>query len=380
MFDAPPGDPDSRYMRLIWAGSFEPGFNRNVKLARLMELADIEVSVIRCSVWNGDRIGLVRREKWNAAIRLLSATPRLLWRLLRAPKPDAFLVTYPGWFDMPAVWLVSRLKRRPLLFDPFISLFDTIVADRALFNPASWVGRLVLLVDRVSLHLADVVIADTKPHLAFYDSLVPGVRDRGAVIPVGANDSVFRPECQGPIDGTTILFYGTFVPLQGVMTVIEAAHSLRNEDAWFVLIGDGQDRPHVEERIRSLSLTNIELVGILPLGELAERIRDAAVCLGIFGESEKASRVVPNKVYESTASCRPVITRASPAIDDAFNPGEVFTVPPGNPEALAGAIRELINDPERRNAIARSGRHRYATDFEESVIANAFAAVLSRLR
>ena len=63
------------------------------------------------------------------------------------------------------------MKRRPLLFDPFLSLFDTMISDRGLRTGKSCVGRLAAAIDRWSLRLADVVIADTEPQLAFYGQI-----------------------------------------------------------------------------------------------------------------------------------------------------------------------------------------------------------------
>jgi len=364
-------------VRITWAGTFEPEFNRNMKIARLLERVGVEVSVTRVSVWGDSRVDLASTGKARALVRIVAAVPRLLWQLLWSPRPDAYLVSYPGWFDVPVVWVASRFKRAPIVFDPFISLFDTMILDRAMYTPSSWVGRLVRLVDRLALRLADIVIADTSEHLKYYDTLVPGVSDRGGVIPVGADDTVFRPVDE-VTEGRTVLFYGTFVPLQGAATVVEAAHRLNSDDVKFLLVGDGQDRPAVERLMIELGVTNVELVGPVPLETLPAVISGATICLGIFGDSDKAARVVPNKVYECVAMGMPVITRSSPAIDSAFAESDLIRVPARDPKALADAIRSLLADSNRRESIGAAGRLRYEERFCEVVIAETLEAVLTK--
>jgi glycosyltransferase involved in cell wall biosynthesis len=73
---------------------------------------------------------------------------------------------------------------------------------------------------------------------------------------------------------------------------------------------------------------------------------------------------------------RPVITRDGPAIRSLFEQGEVVMVPAADPGALADAVRSLINDPERREQVARSGHDAYLRDFHEVPLARLLSAAL----
>jgi glycosyltransferase involved in cell wall biosynthesis len=351
-------------VRVVWTGTFEPEFSRNRKLARLLHLGGFDTTLVRESLWPPDRVGLASRAWLPVMARALWVFPKLMVRLLVGPTPDIYLVSYPGWFDVPLVWLVSRLKRRRIVFDPFISLYDTLVSDRSLRSDDSLTARVAHLADRWSLRLADVVLADTAPHLAFYDALAPGVSQRGHVLPVGADDAVFRPEEVAGPESKRVLFYGSFVPLQGLATIVQAATLLEGEGVRFLIIGDGQDRPALEEEITRTGV-DIDLIGLVPLDELPAHISRAEVCLGIFGESDKAGRVVPHKLYECLAMGRPVVTRDGPGIRSLFGGSEVKRVTPADPQALAEAIRSLIEDPERRRRLAEAGHAAYRERFHE---------------
>ena len=93
------------------------------------------------------------------------------------------------------------------------------------------------------------------------------------------------------------------------------------------------------------------------------------MCLGVFGGSQKAGRVIPHKVYEALAMRKPVVTREGPAVSAAFPDGGVVTVPPQDAEALADAIRALIEDPSRREEVAAAGHESYRDRFHERALA-----------
>jgi glycosyltransferase involved in cell wall biosynthesis len=149
-----------------------------------------------------------------------------------------------------------------------------------------------------------------------------------------------------------VLFYGQFIPLHGIETIVRAAQIMHNEPVRFVLIGCGQE----EERIRSLlaqaALPALEWIRWVEYGKLSDWIQQADVCLGIFGDTEKAARVIPNKVYQIVSARKPLVTRDSPAMRELVGESEpgVVLVPPADPEALAAALRRQRQERSAREA------------------------------
>src|SRR5690606_7440598 len=83
--------------------------------------------------------------------------------------------------------------------------------------------------------------------------------------------------------------------------------------------------------------------------QLPSLIHSATVSLGIFGISDKAARVLPNKMFQILAAGGSIITRDSPAVArlaDLF-PDTINLVPPGNAGALAGAVMNAFARPSR---------------------------------
>lgn len=349
-------------MRVCWTGTFEPSFERNKRLREYLDAANIEYREVRVRLWPTDRVEAFTQGRLRILLRMLVAYPLLLVRLLVTPKPDVYLVSYPGWFDVPVVKLVALIKRRPIAFDIFISLYDTAISDRELASSKSPVARVARMVDRVSMRLAERVIADCPAHARFHADLAGLPLDRIGIVYLGADESVFHPVDGVEVDDALIVFYGTFVPLQGAEWIVRAAAALQERGYRFRLIGRGQDREAAIQLAESLGATNIEFVDFLPQPELVRELARAALCLGIFGTSDKADRVIPHKVFEGLACGRPILTGATSAVTGVLSE-EVAVCQTGDAASLADAMAGLMPDEDARKELAAKGRARFANDF-----------------
>ena len=94
------------------------------------------------------------------------------------------------------------------------------------------------------------------------------------------------------------------------------------------------------------------------------------MCLGIFGVTPKAKRVVPNKVFQGAAAGCCVITSDTTPQRRILGDAALF-VPPGDPSALASLLRRLSESPEQTLEMRRlafewsSGRFRPASAVED---------------
>lgn len=275
---------------------------------------------------------------------------RAKWRDLRSQwkekgkDANAVLVTFPGHYLVPLAWKLTRKPRMKLYFDAFISLSDSLVSDRqkvSWLHPYAW---FLYALDVVSCHLADTVLIDTASHAEFFQKAFFLKPERVEVLYLGTREDLFYPETK-TTRGKHVLFYGTYIPLQGIPTILEAAKILQSEDPEisFTLIGSGQTYSAMRTYADTLKLTNCMWVDVVPYHTLPDWIRKADVALGIFGDTKKAARVIPHKVYDAVACGIPVITRDSPAIREKFSDGKkVILCEPANPTELAKKIVEAI--------------------------------------
>lgn len=356
-------------MRICVAGTLDLAFHRNRILMRLLDHLDWTVDLKNVQLWGERGDVLVRRGKLRLAVRAAWAIPLATWRFLWAPKPDVLLVGYPGHLDMPWLALVAKLRGVPVVFDTFISLFDTVVLDRRLIPETSLIARLLGSIDALACRLADIVLVDTPAHAEFLAGFIGSATTQFRVLWIGAEECLFHP-IPTKVEPRSVLFYGTYIPLHGIETIVRAARLLEQEGVEIRLIGRGQLRGRIEALIDELGVTNVDLIEPVSLSALPSRIARSSICLGIFGTTSKALRVIPNKVFQAVAMARPVVTGDTPAIRAAFNSREIAMVPPGDPEALASAIRRLLTDPTAANRLARAGHKKFVRQYSELALSN----------
>jgi glycosyltransferase involved in cell wall biosynthesis len=310
------------------------------------------------------------QEGWSAgpgrALRLLTAEARLFGRRPRGF--DAYLVGYPGQFDLPAARRAAR--GRPVVFNPLVSLADTLVSDRRRFRAGSLPARALEAIDRHAFRSADLVVADTEAHARFLAELA-GL-GKVAVCFVGAEERIFGPGWQPP-QSFAALFVGKLIPLQGVDTILAAARLAPQIP--FRIVGSGQLAPLLGERP-----PNVEHVPWIRYELLADELHRAGCALGIFGTTGKAQRVIPNKAFQAIACGVPLVTADTPAARELLVHEEsALLVPPGDAAALAGAIERLASDAELARRLGAGGRGAYEASASEAVLGARWRGIIERL-
>ena len=350
-------------MKVAYFGTYERAYPRNAQVISCLRGAGVEVEEVHVPVWDDLRAG------WSAgpgrALRLAAAEARLFTR--RPHSADALVVGYPGHVDLPAARRAAH--GRPVVFNPLVSLADTLVGDRGRFKPGSLAARALELVDRHAFRSAELVVADTDAHARFLAQLAG--RDV-AVCFVGAEDRLFHPPW-APAQPFTALFVGKLIPLQGVETILGAARAA--PEISFRVAGSGQ-----LDALLAGRPSNVEHVPWVEYEDLPREIRAAGCALGIFGTTAKAARVIPNKAFQALACGAPLITADTPAARELLVDGDsALLVPPGDAPALAGAVRRLAGDPELARRIGAGGRAAYERHASERVLGGRWRSLIEGL-
>jgi glycosyltransferase involved in cell wall biosynthesis len=259
-----------------------------------------------------------------------------------------------------------------VLFNPLVSLHETLVEDRGRFAPGSAAARLLRRVDRFALRRADLVVADTEENARHLAELAGVPEERLAVCFVGAEERLFQPTWSRP-HSFGVLFVGKLIPLHGLDTIIAAARLA--PEIRFRIVGSGQlehDLAHSPPNVARVPWVEYEL--------LASELHAAGCALGIFGTSPKAARVIPNKAYQALACAVPLVTADTPAARELLTDGEdALLVPPGDPQALADAVRRLAGDRAAAVRIGDAGRLTYERRASEAVLGRSWRSLLDEL-
>jgi glycosyltransferase involved in cell wall biosynthesis len=345
---------------VLWWGRFDAGYSRNAILRQCFEALGWQVCDFR---------------PWVSRLGDLQAR-------LRAPAVPA-LVWVPCFRqrDLAAARRHARRLGVPLVADPLISAYDKQVGERGKFAAGSARALRLLGWERRLLAGADRVVADTHGHADYFAGTLAVPRDRLTVVPVGADETRFAPAPMPAIDaGVEALFYGSFLALQGPDVIVAAAARVRAPGLRITLLGHGP----LQARCVALAGANprLHFEPWVAYERLAARIHHAHILLGAFGVTDKAARVIPNKVYQSLACARPVITRAACAYPPALRAGELAGlrfIPAGDAGALAGALDAMCQDAAHLPEHGRAARTLYERWFGARCVRGALAALLSAL-
>jgi glycosyltransferase involved in cell wall biosynthesis len=348
-------------MRILFFGTYDA--RRHPRVAVLREgLRASGAEVLECNAPLGldtaARVELLSRPWLLPALGLrLAAAWRRLRRCARLlPEPDVVVVGYLGHFD---VHLARRLFHgTPIVLDHLVSAADT-AADRRVSSPRV-LGMLERL-DRSAVGAADVVCVDTEEQV---EILPAEARERAVVVPVGAPERWFRRPEQRAGGPVRVVFFGLFTPLQGTPVIGKAIRLLaEDEDFSFTLVGRGQDY----ETVRAAAGARATWREWVDPDRLPDLVAGHDVCLGIFGTTPKAARVVPNKVFQGAAAGCAVVTADTPPQRAALGDAAVY-VPAGDAAALSAALRELAEDRDRLWELRQASYRRADEAFRPAIV------------
>jgi glycosyltransferase involved in cell wall biosynthesis len=375
-------------MRALFFGTYDTGSHPRVGV--LIEgLREHGIAVTECNAPLGlstaDRVKLLQRP-WRLpllAVRLAARWAQLVRCARRLPRPDVVVVGYLGHFDVRLARLLFRTTT--IALDHLIGASDT-ATDRGVGGGPR--QRLLRGLDAGALAAADIVVVDTDEHL---QALPEEQRAKAVVVAVGAPSTWFaepleREDAPEPPDlaPLRVVFFGLYTPLQGGPVIGTALALLAGDPAArtdVTMIGTGQDL--LETRRLAKDNPSVTWQDWVPPSELPPLVAAHDVCLGIFGTSPKAVRVVPNKVFQGAAAGCAIVTSDTEPQRRIFGPAAIY-VPPGDAPALAGALRDLARDRDLLRGARSASRMLAQAAFTPAAVtaplAQRFETLMSEVR
>jgi glycosyltransferase involved in cell wall biosynthesis len=314
-----------------------------------------------------DSVAVTRVARW-ASVGAVSVTPTLPLRLsreaadvivLHEPNPMALVAYALARPRAPlVVWFHSEVVRPAWRYRLFYEPFLEIALRRA--------ARIIVAappmrdVPALAAHRAKV---DVVPYGVDVDA-VPTPRPRGAggTAPAGAVQA----------STPSILFVGRLVRYKGVEVLVRA---MAGVDATLVIVGDGPLRASLESLASEVGVTDrVRFVGRAS-DEERRRWYDAAdvFVLPSVSRQEAFGMVQVEAMLHGLPVVSTALATGVPWVNRHGETGLV--VPPGDVEALCGALRQLVGDPDRRAQLGASAWAHARAQFSAQRMCRDFEAV-----
>lgn len=288
---------------------------------------------------NGNEVTVISSPDKSYPKRLM-----YVYRKLLGVKMKDYDMSFVGFSPQLVMPLFGRkLRKKPIVIDFFISMYDTLCFDRKKFRPQSLAGKLLRSIDRRTLKYADMAICDTKAHGKYFCEEFDYPAEKMSVLYLEADESIYYPRETEKNDKFTVLYFGSVLPLQGVSVILDAIELLENENSIkFVFVGPlGGNNVRKGEKIT-------EYIDWLSQEKLAEKIAQADLCLAGHFDSEimKAKRTIPGKAYIYRAMNKPMILGDNCATHELYSEDDegIYFTEMGNPHKLAELILKIKNE------------------------------------
>lgn len=302
---------------------------------------------------------------------------------LRVRKVDVVWGTSPPIFQGLTAWALARLKGARFLFEvrdlwPEFAVAVGVLKEPLLIRASEWLERFLY-------RHADRVIVNSP-------GFVQHVQARGArvidLVPNGADPSMFDPSNDGrgfrSANGLgnefVVLYAGAHGMSNDLNVVLDAAALLAGKHIQVVLVGDGKEKPALQQRAAELGLGDVSFVGSVPKSEMPGALAAADACIAILKPLEAYKTTYPNKVFDYMAAGKPVVLAIDGVIREVVEAaGCGIFVEPGNAQAMADGICKLADNRKQAREMGLKGRAFLEENFSREKIGEQLIKVLEEL-
>jgi len=284
-----------------------------------------------------------------------------------------------------AGWIVSKLRRLPLMFDvcdiwPDCAIAVGMMKPSLMLRVAQWLEKKVY-------HASNRIGVVTRGFIGNIEAKgIP--REKIVLLPDWVEPELYDPakidrqaarEKYELSNNFVVSFLGNFGLLMGLEAILETARIVqqRDPDILFLFVGKGAALPMMEQKIKDDNLRNVRIIAYRPREEVPALLQASDVLIVTYMKSDLTMITVPSKIYEYLSIARPIVAGVSGVISEILTEADAALISPGrDPQEMAEHILTLKNDPQRGEAMGRSGRQyaiehfsfaKVAEDYDQAV-------------
>ena len=340
---------------------------------------------------NVRRVWVFASPSKRARSRLINQFSFMIMTALRGTwlrRPDAILVeSHPLFVTMSAGWL-RRVKRAPALLN-VSDLWPESAVATGMLKAESFLVKMASWIERWAYNDAAHIVGMTQGVVdgilrvhpkANRVSLITNAVDLEAFAPVSESARAEAKTSLGlRADQTVAVHIGNMSLTYDFGPILDAAAAL--PDLAIVFAGSGSQAATIESQVKSRGLSNIRLLGLLPHNDMPRIWAASDICLISLANHSVADGTRPAKMYEAFATGTPVVAAIrgeGEALLKEANAGIVVGV--GDSAGYIAALRDLKDNPARRQAISAAAREYAEATLSPQAVKDAYLAILQEVR
>lgn len=286
-------------------------------------------------------------------------------------KTDVIIATSPQFFTTWSAWLLSKLKRKPWIFELRDLWPHTIEAVGAIEN-----RNILNFLESIELFLyrhASMVVAVT-PY--FKKNLISrGIKpDKIKVVTNGTDLDMFQPRKKNEqlldkldLCGCFVVGYvGTHGLTHGLDFILESINKIKYDDIRFLFLGSGAEKANLKKKAIDLNLDTVTFLDPVPKEQVADYISLFDVSLVPLKKRAVFKTVIPSKIFEQVSMKKPILLGVdgqARELIEQYNAGIFFE--PENKTYFLRSLHKLKNDGELYSKL-QQGCVQLAEDYDRN--------------
>lgn len=339
--------------------------------------------VVRTWLYATPNEGIIRKTLSHLSFMITAVVLGFTW----IGRPDVVVVSSPTFFSMFSAWIISRVKRAPLVVE-VRDLWPALFVELGVIENK----RIIGLLEKIELAMyraADRVVVVSE---GFRDNIAARGIPRAKIETIRNGVDLDRFDSTVPAskevreklgapheDEVLVLYIGAHGISQGLTAVADAAAKVDDPRVRFAFVGEGAAKEELRERVRQLHLDNVVLHGGVPRQRVPEMLAAADICLVPLRDVPIFSTFIPSKIFEYLGSGKAVVGSVRGEAAEILEAAGARVVEPEDAPGIADAIKELAADPALREEMGASGRAYVEAEFDRTELARRYYDLLQEV-
>lgn len=299
-------------------------------------------------------------------------------------KHDLIIATSPQFFTTWAAWGISKIKRKPWIFELRDLWPESIKTVGAMSQ-----GKVIDTLEKIELALyksSNKVVAVTD---AFKTNLISRGIDPSKieVVTNGSNMELFSPreknqdllEKLGLKDKFIIGYIGTHGMAHSLDFIVNSISKIQDKDIHFLFIGDGAMKQRVLDIATELDIKNATFLDPIKKDDVPDYLGICDVSLAPLKKEDNFKTVIPSKIFEASAMLKPTLLGVegqAQEIIESLDAGLCFE--PENERDFIEKVYTLKNDKQRYEELQK-GCSELAKEYDRKILAKKMLDIIKSI-